>query len=170
MKNILILVQSVSLLVLFSCASLDHQIPESEPHAVIRFIKPPSSEIAVSVEMMDGLTLRYDQDYRIRPGGHILVIERTGLAVETGNSMYAGVSFGNPDLAQYSQDNRANVNVSQDGMVTTSGIDPLASNGQFVNMSVESRQRTRGNQHIQVDAGWRYEHDGVIFRKTGKLP
>jgi hypothetical protein len=150
------------------CASFKHQVPQTEPHAVIRFVQPPSYQNSRTVVLMDGVPPRYDQDYRVRPGGHDLVIEQTGISKGTGSPMGMGISSNGP--YRNSPGDYGTVNLSQDGSVSTSGTDPFATGGQFVNINVDSRTISRSNQHIEVQAGWRYEHDGFIFSKTGKLP
>lgn len=71
-------------MLLAGCATFEHQTTEMEPHAVITVVKP--WEVAVGervVKSLDGLPVSGGKSYRVRPGGHAVVVEFTELISET---------------------------------------------------------------------------------------
>lgn len=144
------------------CATLEHQTTQTEPHAVIRFTKPAvTSTNSRSVKLLDGAPPGRDKDYRITPGGHELVIEVTESSTEASRPFVMG--SGGPGSGV------GTVDISQDGRVSSSGLNPMVPM-QPVNLRVDSRRTRSMTQRINVEAGWQYEHDGTSLRKTTRLP
>ena len=164
MKTIQLPVTLTLSCLLAACATFSDQARQDEPHAVIRFTKPPAaSPVSRTVKLLDGASPRLDRDYRITPGTHELVIEVTESSAEIQRPFLIG--SGSP----YPGNNIGTVQLSQDGQMSASGINPMAPM-QPVNLQMDSRQTSTTTRQINVDAGWRYEHDGTFLRKTARLP
>lgn len=149
-----------AVLCLAGCATYESTVSESEPHAVIRFVRPAESSLDQrTVKKLDGLPVRLGRDYRIAPGNHEVVVR----VVETGGDSYSPVTVG-----AASADTAATVNMSQSGQMTVSGTQPFAAM-QPVNLDIESRQLNDLPQILTIEAGWLYEFDGYENKKIRLL-
>lgn len=135
---------------LAGCAGLKHQTLETEPHAVVRVIKSDESSFDYRhISRIDGLPLRFQSTFRLRPGKHDVEVS----VVQSTVSSYSGLSAGtgiNPAAA--------NINVSPSGQTTVTGVNPFMGM-QSATLNVESHQNYFITNQITLEAGVIYELD-----------
>lgn len=156
----------LSALVLFTtlagCATFDHQTTEAEPHALVTVVKPRDSSLQPGMlRSLDGQRVSPGKTYRLRPGGHAVVVEFTETVTETARPKTL-FSLGNAPAEK-----PANLRIDETGRASVSGAQPFQGM-QPASLTMEVRRVRAVTNSITVQAGGHYELVGD--RLAGKIP
>ena len=144
-------------MLLAGCATFEHQTTEMEPHAVITVVKP--WEVAVGervVKSLDGLPVSGGKSYRVRPGGHAVVVEFTELISATAKPKTVVL------LGKAVSEPTADVRMSDGAPTSVTGQLPFQSM-QMANVTREARRLRSLTNSITVQAGGSYRLSGDEF-------